>query len=71
MNQKEKLKKKKANKERKYTKHEVNILENKIKKALKKKKKQHTEEPRTFENMSLSDSDEESSHGSSSEEEEI
>lgn len=69
--QKEKLKKFKANKERKYTKHEVNVLvEKKLKRAMQKKRKQREEELRAFENMSVSDS-EESSNDSSSEEGEI
>ena len=58
--QKEKLIKFKANKKRKYTKHEVNVLvERKVKKAMKKKKKKCKEELGEFENMSVSDSDEE------------
>ena len=69
--QKEKLKKFKATKDRKYTKHEVNVLvEKKLKKAMRKKKKQREEELRAFENMSVSDS-EESINDSSSEEGEI
>ena len=59
--QNEKLKKQKVIKERKYTKHEVNILvERKVKKALKKRQKQCAEELHDFENMSVSDSGEES-----------
>ena len=56
----------------KYTKHEVNILvEKKMNKALKKRKKQRAEELRAFENMSVSDSDKDSSNVSSSEEDEV
>ena len=70
--QKDKLKKFKASKERKYTKREVKILvEKKIKNALRKREKQHEEEMHAFENMSISDSDEESKNKSSSEEREI
>ena len=70
--QKDKLKKQKANKERKYTKHEVDILlEKKMKKALWKRKKQHAEKWHSFENINVSDSDEESSKVSSSEEVEV
>ena len=69
---KEKPKKQKASKERKYNKHEVNILvERKMKNALKKTKKQCEEELRAFENMIVWDSDEESKNVHSSEEGEI
>ena len=70
--QKEKLKKQKASKERKYIKHDVNILvERTMKKVLKRRKKQHEEELCAFENMSVLDLDKESNNVSSSEEEEI
>ena len=60
---KEKMKKQKSSKERKYTKHEVNILvERNMKKALKKRKKQCEEEFRAFKSMNVSDSDEESNN---------
>ena len=56
----------------KYTKHEVSILvEKKMKQAHKKRKKQCEEELRAFKNMSVWDSDEESSKVSSSKEGEI
>ena len=60
-------------KKKRFTKHEVNIMVQKqVKKALKQnKKKKRTEELRAFENMSVSDSDQESSDSSSSEEGEI
>ena len=70
--QKEKLKKKKTSKERKYTKLEVSILvENKMKKALKKREKLRVEELRAFENMSILYSDKKSSNVSSSKEGEV
>jgi len=57
-------------KKKRFTKHEVNIMVQKqVRKAMKKsKKKKRTEELRAFENMSVSDSGEESSDSSSSEE---
>ena len=56
----DKPKKFKVSKERKCTKHEVNVLaERKVKKAMKKQKKQRKEELCAFENMSVSDSDKE------------
>ena len=59
-------------KKKRYTKHKVSIMVQKQdKKALKKKKKKHTEELSTFEKMSVSDSDQVSINSSSSEEDEV
>ena len=53
-----KLNKLKANKERTYTKHELNVLvEKTVKKAMKKRGEKCEEELRAFENMSFSDCD--------------
>ena len=55
-----------------YTKHEVNILlDKKMRKAPKKRKKQHAEELRAIEIMSVSDSDENSGNINPIEEGEI
>ena len=60
-------------KKKRFTKHEVNIMVQKqVKKAMKKNKKnKRTEELRAFENISVSDSGQESSDSSSSEDGEI
>ena len=56
-------------KEKKYTKHEVDVeVGKKVNKVLKKKTRRHTEEPHTFGKMSLSNSGQESINRSSSEE---
>ena len=52
-----------------FTKHEVHFMfQKQVKKAMKKKKKKHTEELHTFEKMSVSCFDQESFNSSSSEE---
>ena len=59
-------------KKKRFTKHEVNIMVQKqAKKALKQKKRKHTEELGAFKKMSVSNSDQESISSCSSEEDEI
>ena len=61
--QKERLKKKKHSKERKYTKLEINIVVGKkMKKALKKRKKQSAKKLCAYGNTSIYNSDEESNN---------
>ena len=59
-------------KKERYIKHEVNVmLQKRVKKALKQKKKTRIDELCTFENMSVSDSEQESMNSSSSKEGEV
>ena len=67
-----KQKKGKHFQKKRFTKYEVNIMVQKqVKKAMKQKKKKHTEELHAFEKMSVSDSNQESFNSSSSEQGEI